>query len=449
MSEYIELTIDELLLDSENPRIGETESQNEALQKIIEEQGAKLANLAADIIDAGLNPIELMFVIADGDSYVTAEGNRRLAVLKLLNNANLIRRMAMPQAVQNKFLALADKFDRSKVEPIFCCEAESRDEARRWIKLRHTGQNEGVGVVPWETLARERFAGDKRTGDVFEFVMRNAAFTGDQARRIANNLSGSTLGRFVQSSKIRPLLGIEVDKGVMHAKVDPREVIKPLQRLVLDIAEGRVDSRSHNTVDEMTTYLKRFPKSHRANLSKKIAPKALAEITIEKKRRSASTKVKVRPPTKVANPRARTTVAPRKLPFKVSNRKAGAILYELSQLSADETPFAGGVLIRVFLELSVDYYCGKHRIPTSGIVNGHKKDHSLQKKIDEVVAHLEAHGVPKKDLNPVNRARAHKNRVFSVERLHDFVHHSFATPSPSELTALWDETERFFEHIWQ
>lgn len=239
MSEYIELTIDELLLDSENPRIGETESQNEALQKIIEEQGNKLANLASDIIDAGLNPIELMYVVADGDSYVTAEGNRRLAALKLVNNPALVKRMAMPEALQNKFLALADRFNRSKIEPILCCEAESREEARRWIKLRHTGQNEGVGVVPWETLAKDRFAGDKRTGDVLEFVLRNGAFTSEQVRRISNNLSGTTLGRLVQSAKIRPLLGIEVDKGVMHAKVDPKEILKPLQRLVLDIAEGR------------------------------------------------------------------------------------------------------------------------------------------------------------------------------------------------------------------
>jgi hypothetical protein len=38
----LELTIDELLLDLDNPRISRCESQREALQKIIEDQDLKL-----------------------------------------------------------------------------------------------------------------------------------------------------------------------------------------------------------------------------------------------------------------------------------------------------------------------------------------------------------------------------------------------------------------------
>ena len=53
----IDLTLDELLLDLENPRISRGESQREALQKIIEDQDVKLVVLAESIVEDGLNPM--------------------------------------------------------------------------------------------------------------------------------------------------------------------------------------------------------------------------------------------------------------------------------------------------------------------------------------------------------------------------------------------------------
>ena len=60
MAELIDLTLDDLLLDHDNPRIGSVESQIEALQKIINEQEHRLLNLAADIATNGLSPIDQM-----------------------------------------------------------------------------------------------------------------------------------------------------------------------------------------------------------------------------------------------------------------------------------------------------------------------------------------------------------------------------------------------------
>jgi hypothetical protein len=54
----LDLTIDELLLDLENPRISKAESQREALQKVIEDQDVKLVVLAESIVADGLNPMD-------------------------------------------------------------------------------------------------------------------------------------------------------------------------------------------------------------------------------------------------------------------------------------------------------------------------------------------------------------------------------------------------------
>jgi hypothetical protein len=59
----LDLTIDELVLDLENPRISHCESQREALQKIIEDQDVKLVVLAESIVADGLNPMDRWLVL--------------------------------------------------------------------------------------------------------------------------------------------------------------------------------------------------------------------------------------------------------------------------------------------------------------------------------------------------------------------------------------------------
>jgi len=90
-----QLKIADLLLDLENPRISRAGGQNDALQKILEDQGVKLIVLAESIIeDGGLNPMDRFLVIKSPDiegKYVVIEGNRRLASIKILHNPAGIR----------------------------------------------------------------------------------------------------------------------------------------------------------------------------------------------------------------------------------------------------------------------------------------------------------------------------------------------------------------------
>ena len=86
---YIERKIDQSLLDEDNPRITSVENQRDALQKIIKDQGSKLAVLAKDMLAHGLSPIKLTLVAKSKvkeKKFVVLEGNRRIAVLKILNN---------------------------------------------------------------------------------------------------------------------------------------------------------------------------------------------------------------------------------------------------------------------------------------------------------------------------------------------------------------------------
>ncbi|GAF77070.1 unnamed protein product, partial [marine sediment metagenome] len=54
--EYKEIKLSDIALNKENPRFEKAFSETETIQKIIEDQGAKLARIAEHIIDDGFNP---------------------------------------------------------------------------------------------------------------------------------------------------------------------------------------------------------------------------------------------------------------------------------------------------------------------------------------------------------------------------------------------------------
>src|SRR5271156_6061738 len=158
-----QLKIADMLLDLENPRISKAGGQNDALQKILEDQDAKLVALADSIVEnGGLNPMDRLLVIRSSDNvgkYVVIEGNRRLAAAKILQNPAVLTGIEVRLPIQKRLEDLAPRFDLASVEPIDCYEVKDRAEGATWIHQRHTGENEGREIVDWNAVAPRRFTG--------------------------------------------------------------------------------------------------------------------------------------------------------------------------------------------------------------------------------------------------------------------------------------------------
>lgn len=141
-----------LLLDERNPRFREQVSgQDEAVTAMLVDAAPKLVNLAQDIANEGsLNPTELPVVVEEDGELVVVEGNRRLAALKLLRNPDLATAASEQLGIElvRQFKALQQIGVGPDSIDVF--KAESRDAARHWIELRHTGENDGVGVLGWQ-----------------------------------------------------------------------------------------------------------------------------------------------------------------------------------------------------------------------------------------------------------------------------------------------------------
>jgi len=215
LAKDIDVSISELRLDPENPRIDEEEGQINIRQAMLDDQGSKIGELASDIAQYGLSPMDRMMLFqsdASKKDYVALEGNRRVAALQILATLDLMQDLSVPDALRTKLTDLSDGFDATKIEPIKAVLMPDRESARRWIELRHTGQNNGRGIVDWNGVQTARFRGDKVL-KLLELVKAKGNLTPEELAVIANNFPITTLDRIISNPGVRQSLGIQIVDG--------------------------------------------------------------------------------------------------------------------------------------------------------------------------------------------------------------------------------------------
>jgi hypothetical protein len=236
------LELSELLVDSKNPRIVDVlENQNDAIRAVASNQNRKLVRLAEDIIEHGINPADLLMVMPFGDTnnlFVVLEGNRRIVALKLLENPEIVRG-AIDNSIFENFKKLNPQYLENPITAIDCIVVETRDEAQHWIELKHTGQNEGAGLVTWGAAEAERFR--RRSGQKPPHVQILDFLEGRNyiSRGTRHDVPVTSLKRLLSTPYVREKLGIEIRDGRVITKLAENEVAKGLQKVVEDLASKR------------------------------------------------------------------------------------------------------------------------------------------------------------------------------------------------------------------
>lgn len=447
----INLKIEQLLLDSSNPRIGSASNQRDALQKILDDQGNKLAELTESIVSDGMSPIERLLVLREkrgGDRFISLEGNRRVAALKILSNPAVLASLSLGGALQKRFERLAKDFDWTTVEPIACYEVAENNEAIKWIYLRHTGENEGRGVVGWSGLAAARFRGTDPALQTLEFVKEHGNLDEYHKSLLDNAFPITTLDRLLSTREVRELIGVEVKEGKLRSGLHGDELMKPLRRMVLDLAEKKINVSGLKNRIAQVEYVKCFGGEDKPDLSK------IGPIREVKDFKSGEFKVKpaplLSPKRRGYDPSQRKTLVPRNLKLNISIAKIAEIYKELRTLWMEDNPHSCAVLLRVFLELSVDYYMKTNKLDSQFKAPGGKMmDKKLNKKVEEVIEDLvNKKGCKRKDFAGVSRALSDRGSPLHIDLLHAYLHSLFQTPKTRDLRSAWDEAQPFFERIW-
>ncbi len=174
----------------------------------------------------------------------------------------------------------------------------------------------------------------------------------------------STLQRFLEDREVRKSIGVDVKKGKLVTRA-PSEAIKPLKRIVIDLASKKKRVGGLMKTGQMLDYVHAFDKGSTADLSKaKGDERPVDDIPIgDFGRRLTATR-------RSGAPSDRREVVPKGSPVNVTVGRIAEIYRELRTLKLEDAPNAIAVLLRVFLEMSVDHFLedngGQLEAPTPG-----------------------------------------------------------------------------------
>lgn len=153
---------------------------------------------------------------------------------------------------------------------------------------------------------------------------------------------------------------------------------------------------------------------------------------------------------KSKKPKTRVGLVPKNLVLHINNPKLNKIFEELKQIPVRTCPNASSVLLRVFLELSVDAYLEKYDLVKNNAVTACSSGESLQGKVGKVLNHMTQLGIMSNDLSKGIRSEINdKNSVLSIESLNAYVHNEFFYPKADNLIIGWDNIETFFVLLWE
>src|ERR1019366_7345502 len=282
---------------------------------------------------------------------------------KLLKNPSLIHSLTMSDAFRKRLLKASGKFDPKNVEPVDCHEVKDRAEGNDWIRQRHKGEDSGRGIVDWSAMASSRFAGRDPALQALEYVLEYAGLSDDQKEQITNAKFISTLDRLLSTPTVRAAIGFDIEAGKLTTELPADEAIKPLKRIVLDLAEKEINVNDVKSRDQQNSYIARLRAADRADLSKKTGSSITIDSITEKDFRAKAAPATKR--TRAARTAARTNIVPKSCKLNVTTPKILGIYGELRTLLLTKHVHAIGVLFRVFLEMSVDDYMTRHKLPST------------------------------------------------------------------------------------
>lgn len=207
---YKVIPLSKLLINKDNDRFEPSSNEKEAVNVMLAKMGSKIYRIAQHILDNGLSP-KPFYVVSFGDKFLVKEGNRRTTAIKLMTRPNLIDSKLFPQ-LKKGFIKLNIQFKNSPITKIQCFVFDNITEADKWVKLEHTGEQKGIGIVNWNSEQIKRF--DMKYGKMppieiqaLDFL-KSSPYTEDSTLNLLSGLKVTNLQRLLSDRFVREKLGL-------------------------------------------------------------------------------------------------------------------------------------------------------------------------------------------------------------------------------------------------
>ena len=492
MQQIREFQLAELNVDQDNFRLGSFSDQRSCIQAMVRRQGEKLLELAQDILDVGLSPGEPLWVAPDPRSqgkFVVLEGNRRITALKVMDNPAL----ASGTDFETAYRRLNARFVETPRRVVRAALFDSVEEAAPWVERRHTNEQSGVGIQWWDPFAQDRAAKAKgRSRNRSMVLMEHLSEEGDPeplANRLGLDDRTTTVDRVLNTfaeefsfigitiSRRQPwsvdfgsdphtnrelmwaILGALKDKSVDHVK-SLKQRIEFIRGVIAGLAEAQQapptsppkptdqnpnGSAGGNGGDFSGNASGTWRPGGREDSDSKggrgSGPSGASPETSGATGSTATDRGGGRRPKKPENDRSTLASTLIESTLHVSGKRLKQVYAEARKIDVDDQRNAASMMIRLFLELSVEAYCKafvglphKHRDKADWSARGIR----LEDKIKAVLDHLD----PTSTDITLNHAREGLSNdpayAHNLNKVHAFMHDPERVLNPKELITIWD-----------
>lgn len=465
MSSRKTISINSILLDSENARHGEKQSQHDIYKWMTSGTVAqKVIKLATDIAAKGLSPFDNMGVMPskeiDKEPWIVVEGNRRVAALKFLNNPKLCPDLKLRKQYEQLKKKAAAQIPLRVEFAVF----KDFSEGAYWIQLRHGGEHGGVGISSWGTKEYDSFLarmGTRSTNrsavNLLSYAVSKELITLAQYDQIPT----TTLYRMLSTPAVRKLLGCHVSKGEVFRISDEEYFDRAVATMLIAMASGEASvtklksqeqredfAKGMKTAGRWKDYDEQSPQPISAEPNNTDSPESDDESLDMSEAGGDQTK-----PGSPAKPRSGArdrlfAVKSHGLDVPASQTKVQDILRELATLKhsgTKGTPISVSFLLRALLELSSDNYLKNN----PDAIRRLEPNTPLREKVKCSARHMHVNGTLSQDsLDVVSRHCAEDGGMLTISTLQKYLHSTSHFPNGETLNSMWSELKQYIIECW-
>jgi hypothetical protein len=292
-----DVPVGRIFLYLENPRHNPVETEERAIAQLCEKE--EVYPLARDIVKHGLNPLERFALVPLGadkggknSNYSSAEGNRRICALKLLNDPE-----RAPANLRKAFQKLVDDWG-SPIKSVHAAVFDEYEDARIWLDRTHNGPQGGIGRRQWNADQKQRFDGgakNRAAQQLLDYAEQEKMITREQ--RVGKL---TTVQRFVGNDVFSEMLGFESGPEE-PTRTRPKEEFDILLRRFIGDLLGKKHVNSRMNKEAVIKYAR--PLASLPGVSTARIEAEGLSTTVETKRGSRSRRQKPKKPEKARHVR--------------------------------------------------------------------------------------------------------------------------------------------------
>ena len=302
---------------------------------------------------------------------------------------------------------------------------------------------------------------DSKVVQLIDFM--KAATEGDEefAQQLGN-VKPTNLERLLSTPEVCSDLGLTYVNGEYITHYEWSEVMKGLKYIVSQLSQSdfkvgliyskkdRIDFIKKVPVDKLPDKSKKVDepwklKDYKPNQQTNAGQEAGATTTSTE---GATSQNEEKP--QQERPTTRTTLLPETLTLAIPNDRVNRIYNEMKQLSHLTMPNTCAVMMRVFMELSVDSYLEEFNLLRKGALSAAKGAGDLKQKTNEVIHHLTNKNYLDDAKSKGIKSVINKdNTIFSVDTMNAYVHNVDFNPIPENLMLSWENIQPFIIALWK